>query len=192
MRYPFSMAVLAMKGMFGRKRQSVLLIAVLTAAFSFLAATAAYGAGAKTAARETRFNLYGTWQIARYNLAPDSVDAFAATLKTTKTATTVQRGIVVAKTGAPAGAVGSAEAEFFTLGRLTLISGTLPQQANEIALTTTVLDSLGLSYELGQSVSLPVTENGYDPLTQPNNAGIKTAHFTLCGVLPAYDVFWNT
>ena len=47
----------------------------------------------------------------------------------------------------------------YELNRLELLSGHLPQTSHEIALTTSVLDSLGASYELGQEIEL-LAKNG--------------------------------
>lgn len=56
-------------------------------------------------------------------------------------------------------------------------------------MTTTLLDALGCSYDVGQTVTLKVAANDYDPLAG-SGAVIEKA-YTLCGVLPAYDVYWN-
>ena len=69
------------------------------------------------------------------------------------------------------------------------ISGDFPTQPDEIAMTTTLLDALGCSYDVGQTVTLKVAANDYDPLAG-SGAVIEKA-YTLCGVLPAYDVYWN-
>ena len=56
-------------------------------------------------------------------------------------------------------------------------------------MTTTLLDALGCSYDLGQTITLKVADNDYDPLS--GSGKIVEQTYTLCGVLPAYDVYWN-
>ena len=63
------------------------------------------------------------------------------------------------------------------------------EQGDEIAMTTTLLDALGCSYDVGQTVTLKVAANDYDPLA--GSGAVMEKAYTLCGVLPAYDVYWN-
>ena len=56
-------------------------------------------------------------------------------------------------------------------------------------MTTTLLDALGCSYDVGQTVTLKVAANDYDPLSGSGKVVEQT--YTLCGILPAYDVYWN-
>ena len=56
-------------------------------------------------------------------------------------------------------------------------------------MTTTLLDALGCSYDVGQTVTLKVAANDYDPLA--GSGAVMEKAYTLCGVLPAYDVYWN-
>ena len=101
----------------------------------------------------------------------------------------IQNGIVLGADDGVAGGIGTVDDTFAQLGRIVPISGNFPMQPDEIAMTTTLLDALGCSYDVGQTVTLKVAANDYDPLT--GSGAVMEKAYTLCGVLPAYDVYWN-
>ena len=106
-----------------------------------------------------------------------------------KASTAIQDGIVLGADNGLAGGIGTVDSAFAQLGRIVPISGNFPAQPDEIAMTTTLLDALGCSYDLGQTITLKVADNDYDPLS--GSGKIVEQTYTLCGVLPAYDVYWN-
>ena len=106
-----------------------------------------------------------------------------------KVSTAIQDGIVLGADNGLAGGIGTVDSAFAQLGRIVPISGNFPAQPDEIAMTTTLLDALGCSYDLGQTITLKVADNDYDPLS--GSGKIVEQTYTLCGVLPAYDVYWN-
>lgn len=178
---------LLVKGIRGRKRQTALLLAVCVASFAFLTAFLSYSASETQADRETRLALYGGWQAARFDSMPGVGTAYAGRLGEASVGVAVRQGVVLDAEGAVLGGFGWMEPSLLALGRIEPLSGSLPAQPGELALTTTVLDGLGLSYELGQTICLPLAANDYDP-AEP--APPRCLSYTLCGVLPAYDVFW--
>ena len=101
----------------------------------------------------------------------------------------IQNGIVLGADDGVAGGIGTVDDTFAQLGRIVPISGDFPTQSDEIAMTTTLLDALGCSYDVGQTVTLKVAANDYDPLA--GSGAVMEKAYTLCGVLPAYDVYWN-
>ena len=100
-----------------------------------------------------------------------------------------QAGVLVGGALEPLGSVGQVDAGYLALGRLAPLQGRLPESAGEAALTTNALDSLGYSYTLGQAIELPLMEWDY---LEAGDTAARKATFTLCGVLPAYEIFWNT
>lgn len=80
------------------------------------------------------------------------------------------------------GTIGYADDAFFELACLRLKYGDLPMQAGEIAVEAEALDSLGISYELGQPIEL---------LVQTEEGSVEKQSFQLCGVLENYSRFWN-
>ena len=182
--------ILAFHGMLGRKKQTSLLLILLTMVFSFLTAATIYSGSSAQALQDTRCELYGEWQYLRLS----DTDTDAAQVRenlpaSAKASTTIQNGIVLGADDGVAGGIGTVDDTFAQLGRIVPISGDFPTLPDEIAMTTTLLDALGCSYDVGQTVTLKVAANDYDPLAG-SGAVIEKA-YTLCGVLPAYDVYWN-
>ena len=182
--------ILAFHGMLGRKKQTSLLLILLTMVFSFLTAATIYSGSSAQALQDTRCELYGEWQYLRLS----DTDTDAAQVRdnlpaSAKGSTAIQDGIVLGADNGLAGGIGTVDSAFAQLGRIVPISGDFPTQSDEIAMTTTLLDALGCSYDLGQTVTLKVAANDYDPLS--GSGKIVEQTYTLCGVLPAYDVYWN-
>lgn len=182
--------ILAFHGMLGRKKQTSLLLILLTMVFSFLTAATIYSNSSAQALQDTRCELYGEWQYLRLS----DTDTDAAQVRenlpaSAKASTTIQNGIVLGADDGVAGGIGTVDDTFAQLGRIVPISGNFPTQSDEIAMTTTLLDALGCSYDVGQTVTLKVAANDYDPLT--GSGAVMEKAYTLCGVLPAYDVYWN-
>ena len=182
--------ILAFHGMLGRKKQTSLLLILLTMVFSFLTAATIYSGSSAQALQDTRCELYGEWQYLRLS----DTDTDAAQVRenlpaSAKASTAIQDGIVLGADNGLAGGIGTVDSAFAQLGRIVPISGNFPAQPDEIAMTTTLLDALGCSYDLGQTITLKVADNDYDPLSGFGKIVEQT--YTLCGVLPAYDVYWN-
>ena len=182
--------ILAFHGMLGRKKQTSLLLLLLTLVFSFLTAAVIYSVSSAQVLQDTRCELYGEWQYLRLSdTAADAAQAQNALPASAQVSTVIQNGIVLGADDGVAGGIGTVDDTFAQLGRIVPISGNFPMQSDEIAMTTTLLDALGCSYDVGQTVTLKVAANDYDPLAG-SGAVIEKA-YTLCGVLPAYDVYWN-
>lgn len=182
--------ILAFHGMLGRKKQTSLLLLLLTMVFSFLTAATIYSNSSAQALQDTRCELYGEWQYLRLS----DTDTDAAQVRenlpaSAKASTTIQNGIVLGADDGVAGGIGTVDDTFAQLGRIVPISGDFPTQSDEIAMTTTLLDALGCSYDVGQTFTLKVAANDYDPLA--GSGAVMEKAYTLCGVLPAYDVYWN-
>ena len=182
--------ILAFHGMLGRKKQTSLLLLLLTLVFSFLTAAVIYSVSSAQVLQDTRCELYGAWQYLRLSdTAADAAQAQNTLPASAKVSTVIQNGIVLGADDGVAGGIGTADDTFAQLGRIVPISGDFPTQPDEIAMTTTLLDALGCSYDVGQTVTLKVTANDYDPLA--GSGAVMEKAYTLCGVLPAYDVYWN-
>ncbi len=172
------------RGMKGRKREVRLSVFILAALFAFMTAVFCYQSSGQTAMDQTRKNLYGEWQTAKYGLTLQQEDTFLSSIPVEKSAQAMAYQKVLNAQGLPVGAIGTVDDSFMDMGHLKVMSGKLPEEKNEIALTVSLLDSMGLSYEVGQRVSLPLAEHAED---EPIEAA-----FTLSGILPAYDAFWIT
>ena len=182
--------ILAFHGMLGRKKQTSLLLLLLTLVFSFLTAAVIYSVSSAQVLQDTRCELYGEWQYLRLSdTAADAAQAQDALPASAQISTVIQNGIVLGIDDGVAGGIGTVDDTFAQLGRIVPISGDFPTQSDEIAMTTTLLDALGCSYDVGQTVTLKVAANNYDPLA--GSGAVMEKAYTLCGVLPAYDVYWN-
>lgn len=182
--------ILAFHGMLGRKKQTSLLLLLLTLVFSFLTAAVIYSVSSAQVLQDTRCELYGEWQYLRLSdTAADAAQAQSALPASAQVSTVTQNGIVLGADDGVAGGIGTVDDTFAQLGRIVPISGDFPTQPDEIAMTTTLLDALGCSYDVGQTVTLKVAANDYDPLA--GSGTVMEKAYTLCGVLPAYDVYWN-
>lgn len=182
--------ILAFHGMLGRKKQTSLLLLLLTLVFSFLTAAVIYSVSSAQVLQDTRCELYGAWQYLRLSdTAADAAQAQNALPASAQVSTVIQNGIVLGADDGVAGGIGTVDDTFAQLGRIVSISGNFPTQPDEIAMTTTLLDALGCSYDVGQTVTLKVAANDYDPLA--GSGAVMEKAYTLCGVLPAYDVYWN-
>ena len=182
--------ILAFHGMLGRKKQTSLLLLLLTLVFSFLTAAVIYSVSSAQVLQDTRCELYGEWQYLRLSdTAADAAQVQGALPASAQVSTVIQNGIVLGADDGVAGGIGTADDTFAQLGRIVPISGDFPTQSDEIAMTTTLLDALGCSYDVGQTVTLKVAANDYDPLA--GSGTVMEKAYTLCGVLPAYDVYWN-
>lgn len=182
--------ILAFHGMLGRKKQTSLLLLLLTLVFSFLTAAVIYSVSSAQVLQDTRCELYGEWQYLRLSdTAADAAQAKNTLPASAQVSTVIQNGIVLGADDGVAGGIGTADDTFAQLGRIVPISGNFPTQPDEIAMTTTLLDALGCSYDVGQTVTLKVAANDYDPLA--GSGAVMEKAYTLCGVLPAYDVYWN-
>ena len=182
--------ILAFHGMLGRKKQTSLLLLLLTLVFSFLTAAVIYSVSSAQVLQDTRCELYGEWQyLCLSDTAADAAQAKNALPASAQVSTVTQNGIVLGADDGVAGGIGTVDDTFAQLGRIVPISGNFPTQPDEIAMTTTLLDALGCSYDVGQTVTLKVAANDYDPLA--GSGAVMEKAYTLCGVLPAYDVYWN-
>ena len=182
--------ILAFHGMLGRKKQTSLLLLLLTLVFSFLTAAVIYSVSSAQVLQDTRCELYGEWQYLRLSdTAADAAQVQGALPASAQVSTVIQNGIVLGADDGVAGGIGTVDDTFAQLGRIVPISGDFPTQPDEIAMTTTLLDALGCSYDVGQTVTLKVAANDYDPLA--GSGTVMEKAYTLCGVLPAYDVYWN-
>lgn len=176
-----SLGTIAWRGLKGRRRDTAMMLCVLTAVFALLTTVLCYQQSGSSAMTEQRKELYGAWQLARYDLTAAEADTFIRQTAPAAVGHAEQYATLVNDSSLAFGALGTVDAAYLSCGRLQLLSGHLPQAAGEAALTTSVLDSIGSSYELGQTVTLQAANGEDEPVM---------LQFTLCGVLPSYDAYW--
>lgn len=165
------------------------MLLVMSLSIAFCSALSVYIQSSSIAATENRKNLYGEWNSAYYNISETDKNSLFSNNSTCGIAEV--KGRMLAEDTSIAGVLGSLDKDYIASGRLEVLSGSLPKTANEIALTTTVLNHLGLTYDIGQTVDLQCISNQAD-LTDLSSANIQTVSLVLSGVLPAYDTYWKT
>lgn len=176
-----SLGTIAWRGLKGRRRDTAMMLCVLAAVFALLTAVLCYQQSGSRAMEVQRQDLYGAWQLARYDLTAADADAFVQQTAPAAVGRAAQYAILVNDKDLAFGALGTVDEGYLACGQLQLLSGRLPGTAGEAALTTSVLDSIGASYELGQTVTLQAVHGDDAPVL---------LQFTLCGVLPSYDAYW--
>ena len=176
-----SLGTIAWRGLKGRRRDTAMMLCVLAAVFALLTAVLCYQQSGNRAMEVQRQELYGAWQLARYDLTAADADAFVQQTAPAAVGRAAQYAALVNDKDLAFGALGTVDEGYLACGQLQLLSGRLPGTAGEAALTTSVLDSIGASYELGQTVTLQAVHGDDAPVL---------LQFTLCGVLPSYDAYW--
>ena len=187
---------LALHGLKGKKRSSLLTVIILTISFAAVLVTLCItGSIIKTNA-EYRLNTYGAW----YGAIPYGIEGDAEFLSTVNGigaigAATVY-GQAVSKSGAAVTSVGSADGNLLKIGRIELQDGEFPQHDGEIALEASALSKLGKNYTIGQEIDFTVLfdAESVDVESEESVEGIKIpveCTFTLCGVLREYSSLWQ-
>lgn len=176
------------KGIWGRRQQSLLLLVAISLFFAFITASLCYFASAHHVQMERRYDLYGQWEAAEYSLTSQKAAEFLQIKDADYLGVATQAGAFVNEDMVRLGSIGHVDEGYLSLGRLRPLNGRFPQNIGEIAMTVNALDSLGYSYELGQAIRLSLIEADY-PTTE--DAPAQEAVFTLCGILPSYEIFWN-
>ena len=92
--------ILAFHGMLGRKKQTSLLLLLLTLVFSFLTAAVIYSVSSAQVLQDTRCELYGEWQYLRLSdTAADAAQVQGALPASAQVSTVIQNGIVLGAAG---------------------------------------------------------------------------------------------
>ena len=71
-----SLGTIAWRGLKGRRRDTAMMLCVLAAVFALLTAVLCYQQSGSRAMEVQRQDLYGAWQLARYDLTAADADAF--------------------------------------------------------------------------------------------------------------------
>lgn len=140
-----SLGTIAWRGLKGRRRDTAMMLCVLAAVFALLTAVLCYQQSGSRAMEVQRQDLYGAWQLARYDLTAADADAFVQQTAPAAVGRAAQYAILVNDKDLAFGALGTVDEGYLACGQLQLLSGRLPGTAGEAALTTSVLDSIGAS-----------------------------------------------
>ena len=141
---------IALEGMRGRKKGTALLLLVILLSFTFIvSATMFYGGIAETE-ENARLAMYGQWQAA-YLSADKGTTEY---LKNEKTLDKISVNRIVDRNTA-VGVLGTIDDSFLEMGKLSMVTGKLPEKPNEIALELSTFTELGLSEEdIGSTIRI--------------------------------------
>lgn len=181
---------LAMQGLKGKRRSSLLTALVLTISFAAALVTLCITGSIAETNSEYRLNTYGAW----YGAIPC---AFGGDEEFLSSADGVGRigkatvcGQIASESGANVAAIGTADENLTSLGRIGLQDGEFPKKENEIALEASVLSKLGKDYTIGQELTLTVLFDAVSDGIITDEKLSAECSFTLCGVLREYSNLW--
>lgn len=175
------LCTLAAQGLLRRRKNSLLLFAVLFLSFAFsVASLAVTGTMAKTN-EEYLLDTYGAWMGAIVDGSKKDEEflreaEWLDTLGVSRSAGTFANNV----------SIGTADEGFFEMSRFTMQSGRMPRAADEIAIEANTLDYLGYDPEPGQTITLTVSFSA-----NYNQTVEVEMDFKLCGVLRAYSNVWS-
>lgn len=180
---------LAVEGIKGKKRSSILLMLVLVLSFAFAVITLSVTGSMNKTNEEYRYDTYGTW----HGAIPKGKEEDAEFLKKNQFVEEIGSSRFYGKIAKGTSGIGTIDETFKKLGRINLQDGRFPENADEIAMEADVLSVLGYNYELGQKISLMVSVPVY-PLSGKEVNFIPEIlveqEYTLCGVLKEYTDLW--
>lgn len=153
---------IALNGLKGRRKDTLLLKLVITLSFTFIISAVLFQSSLERTKLEQRLDLYGEWQGAY--LAGDE-----ETLEKLKSEEDIDRigiSLIIGKTE-KSGVLGTFNDELVDLGRFTLYKGEYPRKPNEIMLELNEMSKMGLDLEVGQKVQIAVNMTTVDESEGP-------------------------
>ena len=144
---------IAWEGLKGRKKQTTVLVALLTLSFAFIVVAMSITDSFTATEQEAGYDVYGQWNIAVSGADFPEEEAQAADW--IKAAGHLEiLGEIADDAGVVVTTLGAGDEEWLRMGRITVSAGRLPELPGEIAMEMDVLSALGYSYELGQTIQL--------------------------------------
>ncbi len=177
---------IAFQGLSRRRRQTLLIVSILTISFAFAVMMISYTSSIAATNAEYRSEVYGTW----YGVIPVGYDGDATFLESTggvdEVGTTVSYGAV--RTSSSNYSIGTIDESFVSMGPC-LLEGRLPESSGEIAMEANLLSALGYDYTLNQEITIYVYfEYEVDGVTY--SAPVQ-ATYTLTGIINSYTNIWG-
>lgn len=130
-----------------------------------------------------RKELYGYHNGGAFFISDEAASALQAHQAIRSFGKMVVYGSVLQEDCTPAGFIGTVDADFRNMEHLQLLDGNFPENPYEIAVEAATLDLLGISYQSGQEIVIPV---------QLENGVICEKTYRLCGILKTYTTNWKS
>lgn len=170
----------------GRKQELKLLYRSVTLCSMLLAAVFLLMGSLQKMNRMARFDTYGSWRGAAFQVTEET----ERELKNHQAVTAygemrIFRGIL--KDNEIAGYAGTMDDALLSLGNIQLKEGRMPENKDEIAMETALLQVLGIPFRVGEICTLQMEY--VDPDTGIVSQEEKV--FTLCGILKTYTEYWD-
>lgn len=137
----------------------------------------------ETNAAYQRKTAYGFHNGAAMHISSGSEERLKNHLSVNESGEMLIYGTVLYEEEKEAGYIGSVDDGFKELEQLTFLEGGYPQNTDEIALESCILDILNLTYTIGEEITLTV-RNG--------NEEVREYTYVLCGILDNYSADWYT
>lgn len=184
---------LAIQGMRRRKRQSLLIFAVLTISFAFAIMLLSYSSSISSTNSQLYTDTFGTWYASfiaedeaadrEYLESNDWLDDVGVSVNYGKVSQYEGLYESYGVTGDSL-SLGTVDDSLVDMG-IQMQSGRMPNKSGEIAVESSMLSTLGLGSSLGQKVQLIVT------FTADERSFDTTQEFTLVGVISSYTSIWS-
>lgn len=113
-----SLGTIAWRGLKGRRRDTAMMLCVLAAVFALLTAVLCYQQSGSRAMEVQRQDLYGAWQLARYDLTAADADAFVQQTAPAAVGRAAQYAILVNDKDLAFGALGTVDEGYLSCGQL--------------------------------------------------------------------------
>ena len=143
---------IALRGLFGRKRESLLLWSVVLLAFLFLALPTTLITSLQATDAAQRISTYGAWQVMASSLSEDTARSFASHANTSAVLPLLPVSGAYFFDGNNACLLTTYSPELENLGQFQLREGRWPQEKNEIALEYARLAALDMA--IGDTLTL--------------------------------------
>ncbi len=184
---------LTIQGIKRKKKTSLLIFLILLISFSFAISALSITESIDVSNTDYRLDTYGAWEYAVYGGDRKDEKAYRKLQETAQMGTAVCYGTVMANA-----VYGTLDPALKEMGHLRLQDGRFPTQSDEIAIEADILNALGCSYVLGQSIrlqiALPAVPAGQTAETADaaqGNAVIVEKTYRLCGVICDYTDLWE-
>ena len=142
---------IAINGMKGRKKDSLILRLVIILSFTFIVSSLIFQASFEQTRIGQRKELYGSWQAAYLGGYSDTYESLSKE-EAVKTITHTQ---LLGKSD-KLGMVGTLSPELLNMGNYTLYTGDFPQTEDEIAVELNQLTEAGLEIKVGQKITVDI------------------------------------
>lgn len=142
---------IALGGLRGRKKDTLLLKLVITLSFVFIVTSTVFQASLEKTKLEQRLDLYGEWHAAYLSGNQDILENIVNEPKIDKVGTSLIIG-----ESETCGLVGTFNQDLLDMGRFSLYKGRIPEASNEIMVELNQMSNMNLDLEVGQKVQVDI------------------------------------